>query len=340
MTSMATYQSNPPEKMTDGDDATFFWSSSAPSNGDYVGVDLGSVAPISSVAVDMSKSSSPNDYIHSGVLEYSIDGSTWQPAGTFLDTPSVSATLPPGTQARYVRLSNTGVQDYWVVVREFTVARPSSAGLIVSGTPASSSGSSLASAADGNVDTSYRAASSPASGDALVVTLPAARPLGRVGIAGTGSAQVQIGDGPSWHSIGSLAAGYTELPASGVTANEIRLVWRAGSAPPVIAELVPWYADTPAVELYVTPASVDAAVGSSVTVSVGLTATQPADLPGQLRVAAPSGVSASPLSIGLTLRRGAQASIPITLQGTTPGSRQVQVSFAGLSQTFTLNVHP
>ena len=173
-----------------------------------------------------------------------------------------------------------------------------------------------------------------------MVTLPAARPLGRVGIAGTGSAQVQIGDGPSWHSIGSLAAGYTELPASGVTANEIRLVWRAGSAPPVIAELVPWYADTPAVELYVTPASVDAAVGSSVTVSVGLTATQSGDVPGPLRVAAPSGVTASPSSTGLTLLRGAAPTIPITLRASEPGSYHPPITFAGLSATITFNVHP
>jgi len=336
-TSMATYQSNTPDKMTDGDDSTYFWSSSAPASGDYVGVDLGSVQPVSSVTIHMSKSGSPNDYIHVGVLEYSVDGSTWQPAGTFLNAPSVSATLPPGTQARYVRLRSTAVQDYWVVVREFTVAGPSSAGLTVSGTPA---GSSLASAADGNVDTSYRAAAAPASGDALVVTLPAARPLGRVGIAGTGSAQVQIGDGTSWHAIGSLTSGYTELPASGVTANEIRLVWKAGSAPPVIAEVVPWYADAPAAELYVTPSSVDAEVGTSVTVSAGLTATQPGDVPGPLRVAAPSGVTASPSSTGLTLLRCAAPAIPITLRASGPGSYQVPVTFAGLSATITFTVHP
>jgi hyaluronoglucosaminidase len=81
-------------------------------------------------------------------------------------------------------------------------------------------------------------------------------------------------------------------------------------------------------------------VGDSADVSVGLTSTQPADRPGTLTVAAPAGVTATPASTHLVLRRGAQPLIPITLQGTTPGSYQVPVSFAGVSQTLTVNVHP
>ncbi|HEY3716650.1 MAG TPA: beta-N-acetylglucosaminidase domain-containing protein [Jatrophihabitantaceae bacterium] len=340
MTSMSTYQTNTIDKMTDGDDSTFYWSSSAPAVGDYVGVDLGSVAPISSVQIDMSKPTSPDDYVHVGVLEYSVDGTTWKPAGTFLNTPSVSATLPPGTQARYVRLRNTAGQDNWVVVREFTVTGPDSAELTVSGAPAAASGSSLAAAADGNTDTSYRASAGPAAGDALVVTLPASRPLGRVVIAGTGTGQVQVGDGTSWKPIGKLQPGYTDLGAGGRTASAIRLVWQEGSPAPVISEVVPWYADAPAADLHLTAASADVTVGDSVQVGVGLTSTQPADLPGTLTVTAPAGVTATPASTHITLLRGAQPSIPIALRGTTPGSYQVQVSFAGQSQTLTLNVHP
>ncbi|HEY7049824.1 MAG TPA: beta-N-acetylglucosaminidase domain-containing protein [Jatrophihabitantaceae bacterium] len=339
-TSMSTYQTNVPANMVDGDDSTFYWSSAPPAVGDYVGVDLGGVQPITSIKIDMSKSTSPNDYIHAGVLEYSVDGATWKSAGTFLNTPSITATLPEGTQARYVRLRNTAAQDYWVVVREFTVTGPDSAQLTVSGGPAAAAGSSLAAAADGNTDTTYRAGAAPATGAALVVTLPAARPLSRVVVAGTGTGQVQVGDGTSWKTIGNLQPGYTDLGAGGSTASAIRLVWQAGSAEPAISEVVPWYADAPAASMRLTAASVDVSVGDSAEVGVGLTATQPADLPGTLTVAAPAGVTATPASTHIVLRRGAQPLIPITLRGTTPGSYHVPVSFADQSQTLTVNVHP
>jgi hyaluronoglucosaminidase len=336
-TSMSTYQTNTIDKMTDGDDSTFYWSSETAGVGDYVGVDLGSVQPVSSVKIDMSKSGSPNDYLHVGVLEYSIDGKTWRAAGTFLNTPSVTATLPAGAEARYVRLRATAAQSYWVVVREFTVTSAGSGALSVTGGP---TGTGLAAAADGNLDTSYRASGSPAADDALVVTLPAARPLARVGIGGTGSATVQVGNGTTWHSIGKLQPGYTELSADGMSASQIRLVWQADSKAPVLNEVIPWYADGPAANLYLSADSIDVTAGDPASVSVGLTATQPADLPATLTVAAPSGVTAAPASTTLTLRRGAQQLVPITLRATAPGTYQVPVTFAGLTRTLTLNVHP
>jgi hyaluronoglucosaminidase len=334
---MSTYQTNTIDKMTDGDDSTYYWSSETPGAGDNVGVDLGSVESISSVTIHMGKSGSPNDYVHVGVLEYSLDGVSWRAAGTFLNTPSILATLPAGTQARYVRLRATAGQDYWVVVREFTVGGPGSAALSVTGGPA---GTGLAAAADGNLDTSYRAASAPVAGDALVVTLPVARPLARVGITGSGTATVQVGDGTSWRRIGKLQPGYTELAAGGSSASQIRLVWQADGPAPTITEVVPWYADAPAADLYLSSAALDATAGDPVVVGVGLTATQPGDLPGTVAVAAPSGVTATPSSTALTLKRGAQPLIPVTLRAAAPGTYSVPVTFAGRSQTLTLNVHP
>ena len=339
-TSMPTYQSNTIDKMVDGDDSTFFWSSRSPAPGDYVGVDLGRAQPISSVTINMSKATSPDDYIHVGVLEYSADGSVWTPAGTFTNTRDVTAALPAGTQARYVRLRNTAAQSNWVVVREFTVVGPDSDAMTVSGGPAAGAGSSLAAAADGNVDSSYTAGGSPQAGDALVVTLPSARPLDRVVVAGRGSAQVQVGDGTSWQAIGSLSSGYTELRAGGAVVNQIRLVWTAGSPAPVIAEVVPWYADAPAADVFLTPASLDVEVGATARTTVGVTATRAEDVPGTLTVAAPSGVSVTPASTPLTLRRGSQPSIEVSVSASAPGDYDVPVSFAGVSQTLTLHVHP
>jgi hyaluronoglucosaminidase len=345
-TSLPTYQTNVPAHMIDGDDSTFFWSSRPPSPGDYVGVDLGAVEPVTSVSIHMSKSTSPNDYIHGGVLEYSADGTHWAGAGTYVDTPDIEATLPAGAQARYVRLRDTGNQDYWVVVREFTVSGPPNDAPTVDGAPAGSTAHPLAAAADGDVDTSYVATSAPQAGDALTVTLPKARPLDRVGIVGTGRADVQIRTGGQWRSIGPLGtAGYVELAAQSVTADAIRLAWVAGSVAPHIDEIVPWYADAPTAGLAATPSAAETSVGATTAVTVGLSATQPRDVSGTLRIAAPDGVTAAPSRVAVQLDRGTQRSVAVTLTGNRVGSYQVPVTFtpdhgAAVTAQIDLVVHP
>ena len=227
-----------------------------------------------------------------------------------------------------------------MVVREFTAVGQDSDALTVAGAPAAAAGSSLAAAADGNVDSAYTAGGSPQAGDAVVVTLPKARPLDRVVVAGRGSGQVQVGDGTSWQTVGSLSSGYTELLAGGAVASQIRLVWTAGSPAPEIAEVVPWYADAPAAALFLTPASLDVEVGATAATTVGVTATRAEDVQGALTVDAPSGVTAAPASTPLTLRRGAQPSVEESFSASAPGNYQVPVSFAGVSQTLILHVHP
>src|SRR6185312_10745476 len=156
-------------------------------------------------------------------------------------------------------------------------------------------GSTLAAAADGNLDTAYTAVGSPADGDTLVVTLPAARPLDRVVVVGTGRAQVQVQVAGSWRTIGALSAsGYSELRARGVPGGAIRLAWQAGSAAPNIAEVVPWYSDAPLVDLTVAPADLDLRVGTTGTVTAHLTAARATTVTGRLAVAAPPGLSVGP----------------------------------------------
>jgi hyaluronoglucosaminidase len=194
LTSMATYQSYVPANMVDGDPSTWYSSNRSPGPGDYVGVDLGATQPIRSVTIQAGDAASPNDYIHVGTLEYSSDGSTWTTIATYVNQANISATLPAGTQARYVRMRATQSDGYWVKVHEFTVGGPGNAAITVSG-------------------------NAPAAGDALLATLPKPRPLDRVAVVGTGAASVEIQTAAGWQSTGSLSSsGYTELDAGGAAA--------------------------------------------------------------------------------------------------------------------------
>jgi hyaluronoglucosaminidase len=196
------------------------------------------------------------------------------------------------------------------------------------------------------VDTSYVATTAPRDGDALTVTLPSARPLDGVAIAGTGRAEVQVHTGGQWRSIGTLGtSGYVELAANSVTADAIRLVWVAGSVAPHIDEIVPWYADAPVVGLSATPSSTETSVGAATAVAVGLSATQSRDVTGILTVAAPNGVAAAPPRTSVRLDRGAQRSVRITLTGNAVGTYHVRVTFtpdhgAAVTTTVDLVVHP
>ncbi|MEU8417370.1 beta-N-acetylglucosaminidase domain-containing protein [Amycolatopsis japonica] len=238
-TSLGTYTDNVPARMVDGDPETYYWSDWAPRIGATIGVDLGSARRVSHVEILMGKPTSPDDYVHAGVLEYSADGTQWTTVKTVTE-PVISSDLPEGAEARYVRVRTTGAQAFWVVVREFTVSTPDSPKYTVTGTPA---GSNLAAAADNNADSLYSAASAPIEGDALVVTAVAPKPLGKVVVlaadAGAG-ADVQVADSAGgWRTIGRMSGGYTELPTDGVTTDKVRLLWSPGGAAPKIAEVVP-----------------------------------------------------------------------------------------------------
>jgi hyaluronoglucosaminidase len=332
--------------MVDGDPSTWYWSNGSPSRGDYVGVDLGTAQEITSVTVQAGDAASPNDYIHDATLEYSTDGATWTTAGTYADQADISVTLPAGTQARYVRLRATQSDGYWVKVHEFTVTGPNNAKIAVSGGPAAATGSSLEAAADGSVDTVYRAASAPAAGDALVATLPAARPLDGVAVVGTGAGTVQVQTASGWRDVGALGTnGYTELSAGGLTASAIRVAWQTGSAVPSIAEIVPWYADTKAASLALIPASVETSVDKTQTFTAELTATQPRDEAGTIHVSAPAGVSADPTSVPSTLYRGGQRTTEVSLRSGQAGTYPVIVDFApaagsAATQQVVFVVHP
>jgi hyaluronoglucosaminidase len=239
--SMAAYQNYVPANMVDGDPSTFYWSDFSPNPGDYVGVDLGTVRPVNGIDVLMAKSDRPDDYMHTGTIEYSADGTNWTSAGSFANLTEVKATFPAGTTARYLRLVDTGTQSNWVVVDEFTVLTPPL--LDVTGAPAPAAGSSFAAAADGDLDTVYRAANAPQPGDALTGTLPAPTSLDSVIIAQSGSpsadADVQVDVEGTWRTVGELTGGYTKVSLDGLEVSAIRLRWAPGSAAPAISDIIP-----------------------------------------------------------------------------------------------------
>ncbi|MFB7185015.1 beta-N-acetylglucosaminidase domain-containing protein [Streptomyces sp. NPDC056230] len=239
-TGLGTYQSNTPARMLDGDDSTYFWSDGAPAAGDGITLDLGRVRDIGDITLAMAKPGSADDYIHEGVLEYSADGQQWRQLTAFSGKPDVTATVPAGTKARYVRARATAGQENWLVVREFAVATTDGA---VTGGPPAAAGSSLRAASDGDPATVYRAARAPEAGEALEVALGTARSVRSVtvlqpaGSAGRADIQLRGADG-TWQTIGALDGPYSQVGAAARTADSVRLLWRTGSAAPQIAEVV------------------------------------------------------------------------------------------------------
>ncbi|MFE6974102.1 beta-N-acetylglucosaminidase domain-containing protein [Streptomyces sp. NPDC057682] len=239
-TNLGTYQTNTVGRMLDGDDSTYFWSDGAPGVGSQITVDLGRVREFGGVTLAMGKPGSAEDYLHAGVLEYSADGREWTALTDFSGRPEVTATVPGGTEARYVRARSTAAQDNWLVVREFRVATADGA---VTGNPPATAGSALKAAADGDPATVYTAARPPEEGEFLDVGLTGARPVGSVTVlrpAGSGAAadiQLRGADG-GWTTVGSLGGAYTKVATPGRSADAVRLLWHGGSAAPRISEIV------------------------------------------------------------------------------------------------------
>lgn len=351
-TSLGTYQDNVPARMVDGDPNTFYWSNGSPGPGAEVRVDLGDSTEISDIAVLMGKSSSPSDYIHSGALEYSVDGTQWTELarGT---TAEVRATAPAGTKARYVRYRALTTSDFWLVVREFSVQAVGSdkTTLTVTGSPTPATGSSYQRAADGNVETAYVASGAPAAGDALVATLSAPRRMASLTVlqqaGGVGKAQVEVRVGGEWLSVGSVGAAYAELDTKDLLAEAIRLVWNDGSPAPQVAELVPRWADTPLVTMSVDPAQADVVRGQASTITVNLSPAGAEDLTGTLAINSPAGWTVTPSSTPITVTRGFTRSVAVKV--TPPADAALStvtlpVTFNAGGETFTataaLSVRP
>ncbi|GAA0585074.1 beta-N-acetylhexosaminidase [Kribbella sandramycini] len=103
----------------DGDPATFFSTSSPPAIDDEIRVDLGAEYDVATVTLLMAEPTSPDDYIHSGVLEISHDTVSWAEI-TRATTPDVQVVV--GAKARYVRYRALAANaERWLVVRTFDI---------------------------------------------------------------------------------------------------------------------------------------------------------------------------------------------------------------------------
>ncbi|MGW6915885.1 beta-N-acetylglucosaminidase domain-containing protein [Kitasatospora sp. NPDC054939] len=360
-TSMGTAHDHLPALMTDGAADTFYWSSGPPQPGDSVGLDLGGGRPVGSVTVLMGSwgngpdgASAVDDYIREGVLEYTTGAGGWKKLADVRHQKSVTAQLPAGTVVRAVRLRATAAQKTAVAVREFTVTAPDETPSSVSGGPAAAPGSSAAAVLDGNPDTAYRAATAPTAADEpLTVELGVDRPLDRLTVLtdprvrATATVSVRRSDG-SWAEIGTVQPGYNELPAGGLPAGAIRLAWHPGGEPPVVNQVVPWYADTPVARLSLSDATVDAVIGAAAPVQTKavVEAVRPDGVGGELRTEVPTvakGLTVVPAS-GATVPRGGKVGVPLLVSaapGTPTGTYQVPVLFVAGSTTVkqVLQVH-
>jgi hyaluronoglucosaminidase len=315
-TNLGTYQDNVPARMIDGDLNTFYWSNGAPRTGSEIRVDLGAPATIGAIAVLMGKASSPNDYIRSGALEYSLDGNRWTEL-TRATTAEVRATAPAGTTARYVRYRSLSSSDFWLVVREFSVETIGGhkTTLTAGGTPAPAPGSSYQRAVDGNLDTAYVPAVAPKAGDALTAVLSAPRELAGLTIlqqsSSVGSANVEVQVGGVWQRVGAVSSAYAEVPVADLKAEAVRLAWTSGT--PAVAEIVPLWSDTPLAELGVAEERLDVVRGQASTFTIDIAAQRGQDVSGTLAVAAPAGWIADPASTPVVVKRGFTQSVSVKL---------------------------
>ncbi|MCQ4045411.1 beta-N-acetylglucosaminidase domain-containing protein [Streptantibioticus rubrisoli] len=351
MTSLGSAHSTDPSLMTDGNDATYWWSDRPPQPGDTFGVDLGSARPVSRVRIAMGSgddSPAADDTLRDAVLEYSADGGTWRTAGTYQNQQTITAVFPKGTTARYLRLRAASAQPNAVAVRSFDVTTIGALQPRVDG-PASADGTPPAAVASGDPAVPYQAADR--GGGALSVAFGASRALDGLtvltapGSGAGGSVEARV-DGRGWQRVGQLSDGWTELAARGIHADAVRISWPSGATPPAVYAVVPWFGDAPAARLNVDQPAADADIGGQVTVAARLSALRPGDVRGTVEVRAPKGVSVRAPG-QLVLRRGETQTVPLAVSvagDAKAGAYPIAVSFTAdgrtVTQTVTVRAYP
>ncbi|WP_371659999.1 beta-N-acetylglucosaminidase domain-containing protein [Streptomyces sp. NBC_00280] len=190
----------------------------------------------------------------------------------------------------------------------------------------------------------------PSASDGRTVRLPRARALASVTVlsvpetVGTVEARVP---GEGWRVLGALSGtGATQLPVR-AHADAVRVV---GPAPSGVRHLVPWFDDSPSVELELgrdrkADAEVDAEIGGpAVEVPVRLTSSRPADVRDtKLAAKAHRGVEVRLPGRPLTLPRGvpvdAVAEVSVE-RGTRAGTYPVALTAGDATRTLTVRAFP
>lgn len=110
--------------MIDGDLSTYSWFAPGSTEGAGFILDLGESKDISSVHFYQTKDGSPNDMFSNLTFSYSEDGNEFMTFenGANVSGQDIDIVLSDPIKARYIKaVSNTGVPDYGVVIREFSV---------------------------------------------------------------------------------------------------------------------------------------------------------------------------------------------------------------------------
>ncbi|MEU1803477.1 beta-N-acetylglucosaminidase domain-containing protein [Streptomyces sp. NPDC019937] len=199
-------------------------------------------------------------------------------------------------------------------------------------------------AADGKATTTVASPGRP-----VTVRFGRTRPLSSVSALtgrpaeGSGTVEAHV-PGEGWHRLGALAAdGFTQVGGKGIRADAVRLSWAAGTTPPTVHEITPWFADTPAVELRLSRESVDAEVGGrSATLKAELTSLRPGDVNDDLTLRTPRGITARAPE-GVTAPRGATATARIEIsvdKDTKSGTYAVPVRFGSEQRMLTVRALP
>ncbi|MDW4905847.1 beta-N-acetylglucosaminidase domain-containing protein [Streptomyces sp. ADMS] len=190
----------------------------------------------------------------------------------------------------------------------------------------------------------------PSAPDGRTVRFPRARSLAAVtvlsvpGTEGTLEARVP---GEGWRALGALSGtGATQLPVR-ARVNAVRV---SGAAPSGVRHLVPWFADSPSVEVELgrgqePDAGVDAEIGgAAVRVPVRLTSSRPADVRGtKVTVKAPRGIQVRLPGRPLTLPRGVPVDTVAEVaveRGTPAGTYAVPLTVGDVTRTLTVRVFP
>ncbi|MCX4537709.1 beta-N-acetylglucosaminidase domain-containing protein [Streptomyces sp. NBC_01669] len=237
----------PATNAVDGDPDTFWhtkWSGTSDPMPHEIQLNLGADKSVSCLTY-LPRQDNGNGRIAKYEVYTSKDGTNWGnpvATGTWTNTAEEKKACFTPVSAHYVRLRALSEVNGnpWTTAAEINVVGGANSG--VSGSPAAAQGSSLEAVADGDLDTAYRADGPPANGDALVVKLPEAKSLDSVLVLQPGDSRskalVQVKDGDAWRTIGALSGPYTRLPAHGIKADTVRLLWKTGSPAPVISEVV------------------------------------------------------------------------------------------------------
>jgi beta-glucosidase len=218
-----------PARMLDGNTATR-WSTGTPMvNGQTVTVDMASVQNVDQITMD--SAGSVNDYAHGYQVNLSTDGVNWgSPVATGAGTAALVTVTFPATNARYIRVTQTGTSSSWWSIAEFNAYTNGSTGggggptvLPRTGWVASASVSSTtdvpARMLDGNTATRWSTGTPMVNGQTVTVDMGAAHSIVQLTMDSAGSVndyahgyQVNLStDGVNWGSPVATGAGTSAL---------------------------------------------------------------------------------------------------------------------------------